>query len=58
MKKEKESSSEKLRKAYNPLYIAKDLGYPEEVVKQIRQAKSEEEITRIMITARHAQKGG
>lgn len=32
---------------------AKQLGYSDNVVKRIKQAKNEPEITRILITARH-----
>lgn len=45
-------------KAYNTLWIARDLGYPDEVIQQIKKAKTEAEITRIMTTARHQMKEG
>lgn len=38
---------------YNPIVIARELGYPSCVVDAIINAQTEEEITKIMIDARH-----
>lgn len=51
-------SRQKGNRAYNPVWVARDLGYPDEVIQKIRKAKSEDEITRIMTTARHQIKEG
>lgn len=38
---------------HEAIAAAKDLGYDEEYIKDLKAAKSEGEIERIMITARH-----
>lgn len=35
------------------IVAAKELGYPEQIIKRLKAAKSSNEATRIMITARH-----
>lgn len=36
---------------YNPITAAKDLGYSQEIIEALKQAKTEEEKNRIMATA-------
>lgn len=40
------------KEIYDLINVAYDLCYPKEVIERLRKAKSEEEATRIMITAR------
>ena len=40
------------RAKYNAIRIAKELGYPAEIIERLRNAKTERQITNIMIDAR------
>lgn len=52
-------ATRKDKERYKPSAIraAKDLGYGDEVVRKIRAAKTDDEIERIMVSARHKKFG-